>query len=244
VSSFYREVPGTGVVHCWWEQRVTGAARTQRVVPDACSDLIVSERGEAVLAGPTALVALHELAPGTHLRGMRLRTEALGTALRLPGPEVRDRTLPLPALLPDRLARRAAEQVWAGRFPEALDPAPADPRVRYAVRRLWPGGTGVAAVAGELGVTERQLRRLLLAHAGLGPKAVQRIGRFQRFLRVAERGHPVGPLADLAAAVGYADQAHLAREVRALAGLAPNALLRERSGGAVQPAGPGPDRVG
>ncbi|WP_372494350.1 hypothetical protein [Actinoallomurus purpureus] len=35
-------------------------------------------------------------------------------------------------------------------------------------------------------------------------------------------------LADLAASAGYADQAHLGREARALSGLTPSALLAER----------------
>jgi methylphosphotriester-DNA--protein-cysteine methyltransferase len=108
---------------------------------------------------------------------------------------------------------------------------------------LWSTETDVAAVADELGITGRHLRRLLLEHTGVGPKAVQRVGRFQRFLQVADAAYPSSTLADLAADAGYADQAHLAREVRDLAGLAPSALLRERSVRPVQPAGAGADRL-
>jgi len=222
----YRERPGSGVLHCWWEQRVAGAGRVQRVVPDACSDIIVSADGTAILVGPTTDVALHELPPGTHFRGLRFRTEALGVVLRHRGHELRDATLPLSAVLPDNVARRVAEEVWEGRFPAGLRPAALDARLEYAVRRLWHGEAGVGAVASELGVAERHLRRLFLDHTGVGPKAVQRVGRFQRFLRAGDAGG--ANLADLAARAGYADQAHLAREVRALAGLSPSALLRER----------------
>ena len=199
-------------------------ARQHRVVPDARSDIIVSAEGSAILVGPTTDVAVHDLAPGTHVRGLRFRTEALGPAVRLPASELRDATLPLSAVLPDRLARRVAEDVWAGRFPVALRPDPVDARIAHAVRRLWRGETGVAGVAGELGLAERHLRRLFLEHTGVGPKAVQRVGRFQRFLT----GAGTANLARLAAEAGYADQAHLAREVRALAGLSPSDLLRER----------------
>jgi AraC-like DNA-binding protein len=241
--SSYRELRGPGVVRCWWEQRVSAPGRLQRVVPDACSDIIVSAGGEAILVGPTLNVSLHSMVAGTHLRGVRFRTEALAAAMRHPGANLRDMTLPLSAVLPDRIARRVAEQVWAGRFPEALRPSPVDTRVRHAVRRLWSTETDVAAVAGELGVTGRHLRRLLMEHTGIGPKAVQRVGRFQRFLLAADAACPPSTLADLAADAGYADQAHLAREVRELAGLAPSALLRERSGSPVEPAGAGPDRL-
>lgn len=213
-------------MRCWWEQRVAGGARVQRVVPDACSDIIVSGDGTAILVGPTTDVALHDLTPGSHVRGLRFRTEALGPAVRQRAYELRDATLPLSAVLPDRPARQVAEDVWAGRFPLALRPDPVDARIAHAVRRLWTGEIGVADVADELGLAERHLRRLFLDHTGVGPKTVQRVGRFQRFLRAADAGG--ANLAGLAADAGYADQAHLAREVRALAGLSPSDLLRER----------------
>lgn len=236
----YRERPGSGVVRCWWEQRMAGT-RPQRVVPDACSDIIVSGDGRAILVGPTTDVAVHDLAPGTHLRGLRFRTEALGPVVRLRAAELRDATVPLSAVLPDRLARQVAEDVWAGRFPAALRPDPVDARIAYAVRRLWQSESGVAEVAEDLGVAERHLRRLFLDHTGVGPKAVQRVGRFQRFLHAADAGG--ANLAHLAAGAGYADQAHLAREVRALAGLAPSDLLRERRA-ASQTAGLGANGIG
>ncbi len=222
----YREWPGeTDVVRCWWEQRV-GGDRVQRVVPDGCSDIVVFDGGDTILVGPSMTVTLYPLPAGAHARGLRFRTEALFAALGLPGEEIRDLTLPLAAVLPDRDARRVTEAVWTGRFPEALRPRPVDARVRRAVRRL-SSGARVAAAAGEIEVTERHLRRLLLTHTGIGPKAVGRVARFQRFLREAET-RP-SSLGVLAADAGYADQAHLSREVRELTGLTPLALLDERS---------------
>lgn len=212
----------------------------QRVVPDGCSDLVVFAEGEAVFVGPALRVALVPVPPGAHLRGVRFRTEALGPVLRLPAQELRDLTVPLSAVLPDRVARTTAEQVWAGRFPDVLRPSPVDARVRHAVRRLWSAEAAVADVAGELGIAERHLRRLFLDHTGLSPKAVQRVGRFQRFVQAVDGGRT--GFADLAAEAGFADQAHLTREVRALSGVTPGALALERSG--VQPFGTGLDRLG
>ena len=76
------------------------------------------------------------------------------------------------------------------------------------------------------GLSERQLRRRFEAAVGYGPKTFQRIVRFQGWLRLANARQAAPPsLSDLAAAAGYADQAHLTREVTRLAGLPPGALL-------------------
>jgi len=83
-------------------------------------------------------------------------------------------------------------------------------------------------VAAEVGLSERQFRRGCQAAAGYGPKTLQRVLRFQRFVRLLDA--PSGPpdLACAAARAGYADQAHLTRECSALSGLTPAALARVR----------------
>jgi AraC-like DNA-binding protein len=83
-------------------------------------------------------------------------------------------------------------------------------------------GDRMAAVAGELGWTERQLHRRSLAAFGYGPKTLQRVLRFDRALRLARGGTD---LASVAYATGYADQAHLARDVKAFAGVPMTTLL-------------------
>ena len=76
------------------------------------------------------------------------------------------------------------------------------------------------------GLSERQLRRRFEAAVGYGPKTFQRIVRFRRWLDRARDGPPERrSLVDLAMESGYADQAHLTREVARLAGLPPAALL-------------------
>jgi AraC-like DNA-binding protein len=68
------------------------------------------------------------------------------------------------------------------------------------------------------------LHRRVLGAVGYGPKVLARIVRFRRFLALVSRRDAVS-LADLAHSAGYADQAHLARECRALAGRTPAELV-------------------
>src|SRR5207253_2697718 len=84
----------------------------------------------------------------------------------------------------------------------------------------------VEELADELGLSERQLHRRCQAALGYGPKTFAGIVRFQRFL---EEARPGASLAALARRHGYADQAHLTREVHRLAGIPPGRLLEELS---------------
>ncbi len=97
-----------------------------------------------------------------------------------------------------------------------------DPLVRRATHLLDESQTTVGDVAGEIALSERQLQRRFREAVGYGPKTLQRVLRFRRF--VAELGRArngVGGLAGIAASTGYADQAHLTRESRELSGLTP-----------------------
>jgi AraC-like DNA-binding protein len=123
--------------------------------------------------------------------------------------------------------------------------------VGYAWQRLLrTGGRGsVSDLATATGWSERHLRGRFRAETGLTPKAAARVIRFHRARRLlvqrfsasrpapasragparntvpASHGAPV--LADLAADCGYYDQAHLAREFRALAGCSPTEWLAD-----------------
>jgi transcriptional regulator GlxA family with amidase domain len=83
-------------------------------------------------------------------------------------------------------------------------------------------GRPVAATADELGIGARQLHRRSLAAFGYGPKTLARVLRLQRALTLARSGLP---FAETAARAGFADQAHLARDVRELAGMPLTDLL-------------------
>jgi AraC-like DNA-binding protein len=103
---------------------------------------------------------------------------------------------------------------------------------------LRSGGTvPVSELAAETGWSGRHLASRFRAEIGLTPKAAARVVRFDRARRrltslSAGGGAGAGTcagygLADLAVACGYFDQAHLAREFRALAGCPPSQWLAE-----------------
>lgn len=94
--------------------------------------------------------------------------------------------------------------------------------VGHALARLTRGAS-VRQVADDVGYSRRHLTTLVRAECGLAPKELQRVGRFQASRSLV--GH--APLAEVATACGYADQAHLTREWVALAGCTPGRWLRE-----------------
>ena len=81
------------------------------------------------------------------------------------------------------------------------------------------------AVADALGLAPRTLRRTFSRTAGLSPKRWLRLHRLDAMLRKAGTA-PGQSLADLAQELGYADQAHLTRDVAALTGATPAALQK------------------
>ncbi|WP_086008029.1 helix-turn-helix domain-containing protein [Nocardia concava] len=84
----------------------------------------------------------------------------------------------------------------------------------------------VAAVADEIGWSRRHLGNRFSAEFGITPKDAARVARFERSHRLL-RDPILPPLAEVAAASGYYDQAHMAREWRELAGMPPS-VWRER----------------
>ncbi|WCB91988.1 hypothetical protein DSM104299_00669 [Baekduia alba] len=247
MSVAYREYappPGLeALVACVW---VSHGGET-RVLPDACVD-VVMDGGRLVVAGPATAAVLAPATPGQARVGVRFRVGAAGAALGLPVGELRDQGVGLEEIWGAH-ARRVEARALAAPTPEdallALIggvaerlPAPeaADHEVRRAALALARPRRGEAEAAAVAGLSARQLRRRFEAAVGYGPATLVRVLRFQRFLRAARTID--APLARLAAEAGYADQAHLARESRRLAGLPPSALLAAGAGPAGEPPRP------
>ena len=180
----------------------------------------------------------------------------------LPAGELTGLVVPLDAVLP-RAAELADRLATAGDWPArfaALDDvllaavrgrsgrgATPPPEVGYAWRRLLAasGATSVAGLAGEVGWSRRHLAERFRREIGLPPKVAARVLRFERARVELLRPGPAGAaprLADVAVACGYADQAHLTREWRELAGCTPSTWLAEEApwlhGPALEPTAP------
>jgi AraC-like DNA-binding protein len=102
-------------------------------------------------------------------------------------------------------------------------PSTPDPTVALARLVTLDPSAGVDALVGHAGVSARQLRRRFDRAVGYGPAFLARLARLQRFAHEAVR-RPERGLAELAASVGYTDQAHLAKDTRSIAGCTPRQL--------------------
>lgn len=116
------------------------------------------------------------------------------------------------------------------------------PELRIAWDRIVRSGGAVAVgtLATEVGWSRQHLARRFREEFGLGPKLAARVVRFERARRMLQHLPPSVPVAQVAAACGYFDQAHLDREFAALAGCAPSVLRLEdvpsvQDGAAVAP---------
>jgi AraC-like DNA-binding protein len=171
-------------------------------------------------------------------RGVQVNLEP--TALRrltgIPGAELCERTVALEDLfgreaallaerlhgLPDPAARFAALDRELLRRLGAARPHPhPDVERAWSLLRASGGRMPIEELARRLGCSRRHLARRFAQDVGASPKQAARLMRFEAARRRLREG---GGLARIAAQCGYADQAHMAREFRELAGAPPTAV--------------------
>ena len=134
--------------------------------------------------------------------------------------------------------RRLAEQLrdtpsWRQRLAlldrfllERLDRGPRpSPEVGWAWQRLVAtgGAVPIGQLAKEVGWSHRHLLARFRRQVGLRPKTAARLIRFDGVWRRLDQDRPLD-WGRVAAEVGYADQAHLAREFRQFTGTTPTAF--------------------
>jgi len=229
--------PLRGLVECVWSNVfVAGgpaaAAGSVDILPDGCMDLIWTG-AELLVAGPDTAPHPYRPPAGAPATGLRFGPGQLPALLGTPAAAVRDQRAPLAELHPAP-ARAATGRLEAGAAPAAvltelalaLPGAPSQPSAWVVIRQLR-SGRSAAETADVLGWTTRSLHRHCLQWFGYGPAVLRRVLRFRGALALLRSGVPP---AEVAARAGYADQPHLSREVRALAGQSPRQLAQPASG--------------
>ena len=204
------------------------------VAPDGTIDLQWID-GRFRVAGPDRDPVIEILPAGTAVIGFRFQPGVAAGWLGVPANEILGQRLSLNELWGPRARRLAAKVRYHRNIAEltaalasaiagiARDDARIDTRMRAAYDLIEAGApSGVVLVpwlARALAMSERTLRRRFDESFGYGPKTLDRILRYQRFLRLVRLSQ--GPTAILAAEAGYSDQPHLVRESRRLAGCTP-----------------------
>jgi AraC-like DNA-binding protein len=238
----YREFVPHAALRSHVDRLWTSASSTPEgarpVLPDGCIDVIFDLlSGEVHVVG--AMTRAQVLAPTDRscLVAVRFRPGGALPFLRVPAEELTDRVVdaralglrwateqPLEAVADLRDALEQLEARLLTRVGAADAPHPI---IAYAARALFrPDPPSIASLEASTGWSRQHLTRMFSRHVGVGPKVLARVARLQRAvvaLQCAEGG-----LADLAAHLGYFDQAHMALDFRRLAGVAPSAVSASR----------------
>ncbi len=224
-------------VHGYWRLSVVNPPARLRVVPDGHVDLVFdAERREAYVAGPRDTPLEVEHARATELLGVTLSPGSAMALLALEAGALSPGWSPLESVLGERgraLAERVADAPTALLRVSVVETfllarlAPKDRRLERALSVIdaSDGRVAVAELGRETGTSPRNLSRLFHAWVGLSPKHFARIVRAQAALKRLTEHEPT-EFGALAAELGYADQAHLARELKEIAGAAPSRLAK------------------
>ncbi|CAN5144964.1 helix-turn-helix domain-containing protein [soil metagenome] len=234
--SAYREYPPppdlSSHIACTWVRR-DGEKSPDNVpiIPDGCADIVVFEHEAPRIAGPAIAPRIVPIEPEASIVGLRFRPGAARALFGCSAVAILDCDISLadvcqaPQDMPRTSgAARAALEAWARHRLSADDGR--DLHLIAAAAMFLNGSSyGLDRLVGELGWNHRRLHREFTATCGYGPKMLARIFRLQNTLGLARRTPAIAGLAHLAAAAGYADQAHMTRDFRALTSMTPAQYL-------------------
>lgn len=226
---------------CVWANDFSGSPRTAyNVVPDGCVDILWTGQ-KLCVAGPDTRPFLEHSRPGGRVIGLRFHPGAAYRWLGLPLSEILNSRVPLAEFwgrhadsLADHLFAASGAAATARVLQTALQDRlagvePADPAIAFlcgsaaTVRKESEPAT-INQLSCYMGMSERTLRRRCIDAFGYGFKTLQRILRLQGLFRLAAQA-PSSELAALAMEAGFADQAHMSREVRRLCDTTPAELV-------------------
>ncbi|NUU19829.1 AraC family transcriptional regulator [Cellulomonas humilata] len=188
---------------------------------DARWDMIftVGAHGSRVLlSGPSSQPTVVPYVAGNRNLGIRFAPGAYFT--HVPVDAMRDRTVALPMPSPDTFVLAGSSWPFPG-----TDGVLVDARVDALVEALADRGLLArddvveTALAGDpVPLSTRTVERHFTHTTGMSPRRVRQIARAREAVDRLQRG---GGIADVAHALGYADQAHLTRDLKRLTGYTP-----------------------
>ena len=238
----YVEIPPPADLVPWiaalWCFRVrAGAGEIEHRIPlTGGLKLSMGRTGPLLLTGPRVAPLVTTVCGGDVYWGVHVLPGAAGALFHLPAGSLRDALGPAELWLDPAWCRGwspavdGEDDAWVlHRVALALrklvpGAAPLDAAVMAAVERILhtQGTIAIAALAREVALSPRQLRRRFQAAAGLSPKELSRVRR----LRAAAAAAALSERSwiELAGDGGYADQAHLVREFRSLLGTTPGSF--------------------
>ncbi len=234
----------------WFMKAPPGTLGWEPIVPDGRVEIVLNladpflhlagrpvRQPARLLVGPTTRPMSIRPSGAVDVVGIRLRPGGARAFIRMPLEEIRDSSGPLAEMGLGALARwhtRIGEQrSWTSRHDTVVEALRESRLERGPDRRVLRaastivgsrGAVSIDAVARAAGTSTRTLERLFLSHAGVGPKMLARLERFNRVLAHAREGGS-GVLLASALDAGYYDQSHVLKDFREFVGVPPSRFL-------------------
>lgn len=246
---YFPRPPLDRLIECfWWSRREFPQPHGEHMLPSGQAQLIFAMHDRAFscagpeqsgtvtwsgscLHGPQWRHYLTAAKPPGAVLGVSIRPGCAGAILGVPASELADRHLSLSSIW-GAGAEELRERLMAATRPtQAFSLLECDLSARIDLQLLMhPAVAGalssswlpdrVGPIQRSTGFSPRHFIALFRASVGLTPKHYFRIRRFNEVTRrLASRSS--GGLTNMAADLGYSDQAHLTREFRELAGVTP-----------------------
>lgn len=223
----------------WSHEAAANLDRPVAIVPDGYCDL-VSLGTQLFVTGPDRTSAFPRIPAGARIIGARFAPGAANAWLRLPLSDIVGCSVPLldigmpgVADIEARLRECAQDQQRMPLLHQWLEetarnrPTPiAESALIFDTMNARAAPNRIAFLRQSLEISESQLRRRCHQYFGYGAKTLERIRRFQHFMALCRHGRGVS-LSRLALEAGFADQAHMTREIGDLSSLTPATMLSQ-----------------
>ena len=193
-------------------------ASQMAILPDGCWDIAVLKRRDRIMVlrtGLTTKPVTYVAEPGDEILAISFNPDSFMPLM--PGERMRDEGVLMPMIGQDRF--------WIGTdVVEIPNFANVDGFIERLARAeiVETNGAVSSVVQGRpMAMSERTLQRHFLRTTGLTYKGFTQIERARKAMSLLQAGQPA---ADVAFALGYADQPHMIRSLKAIMGQTPSAI--------------------